>query len=195
MAKVKIAINGFGRIGRLVLKVLAENPNQYPDIEVVAINDISKLEVLAYMLKYDSVYRGFKGTVEVQEDNLIINGKTIKFYANTDPAKMVDPSLTWYIPVTLGGRSGEYSMMGELAYATLWNRAITESEVDFTRRHPVSGTEAGLIGCWSLDGGDAGLLDGVANGAAEHDLTAVAEVGFVADEVKWHVAGLMILVR
>ncbi len=88
MAKVKIAINGFGRIGRLVLKVLAENPNQYPDIEVVAINDISKLEVLAYMLKYDSVYRGFKGTVEVQEDNLIINGKTIKFYANTDPATL-----------------------------------------------------------------------------------------------------------
>lgn len=124
---------------------------------------------------------------------LYLDGKVMD--ANTDPAKMVDPSLTWYIPVTLGGRSGEYSMMGELAYATLWNRAITESEVDFTRRHPVSGTEAGLIGCWSLDGGDAGLLDGVANGAAEHDLTAVAEVGFVADEVKWHVAGLMILVR
>ncbi|MBP8802540.1 MAG: LamG domain-containing protein, partial [Kiritimatiellae bacterium] len=124
---------------------------------------------------------------------LYLDGKVVD--ANTDPAKMVDPSLTWYIPVTLGGRSGEYPMMGELAYATLWNRAITESEVDFTRRHPVSGTEAGLIGCWSLDGGDAGLLDGVANGAAEHDLTPMGEIGFAADEIPWHVAGLLIFVR
>lgn len=124
---------------------------------------------------------------------LYLDGKVVD--ANTDPAKMVNPALAWYCPVTLGGRNGDFPMRGKLAYATLWNRAITESEVENTRRHPVSGTEAGLIGCWSLDGGSAALLDGVANGAAKHDLTAVAEVGFVADEVKWHVAGLMILVR
>lgn len=88
MAKVKIAINGFGRIGRLALKVIAENPSHYPDVEIVAINDISKLEVLAYMLKYDSVYRGFKGTIDVQENTLIVNGKPIKFFANTDPTTL-----------------------------------------------------------------------------------------------------------
>jgi len=123
---------------------------------------------------------------------LYLDGKVVD--ANTDPAKMVDPSITRNIPVTLGGRS-DYPMKGELAYATLWNRAITESEVENTRRHPVSGTEAGLIGCWSLDGGDAGLLDGVANGADKHDLTPMGEIGFAADEIPWHVAGLLIFVR
>ena len=124
---------------------------------------------------------------------LYLDGKVVD--VNTDPAKMVDPSLTWYIPVTLGGRNGDFPMKGELAYATLWNRAITANEVEYTRRHPVNGMEAGLIGCWSLDGGSAGLLDGVANGAGKHTLTPVGEVGFAADEVNWHVSGLMILVR
>jgi len=88
MANVKVAINGFGRIGRLALKIIAENPSQYPNIEIVAINDMCKLEVLAYMLKHDSVYREFKGTIEVQENTLIINGKPIKFFANTDPSTL-----------------------------------------------------------------------------------------------------------
>ncbi len=122
-----------------------------------------------------------------------LDGKVVG--SNTDPAKMVNPSLTWYIPVTFGGRNGDFPMKGELAYATLWNRAITENEVQCTRRHPVNGTEAGLIGRWSLDGGSAGVLDGVANGAAKHNLTPVGEVGFGADEVKWHVAGLIIVVK
>lgn len=121
-----------------------------------------------------------------------LDGKVVG--SNTDPAKMVNPAITWSYPLTLGGRNGDFPMKGELAYATLWNRAITESEVAYTRCHPVSGTEAGLIGCWSLDGGSAGLSDGVANGAAKHDLTPVSEVGFAADEVNWHVPGLIILV-
>ncbi len=113
----------------------------------------------------------------------------------TDPSAMVDPSLVWYIPVTFGMRTDDFPMTGALAYATLWNRAITEQEVACTRSHPVSGTEAGLIGCWSLDGGAAGLLDGVANGADKHDLTPMGEIGFAADEIPWHVAGLLIFVR
>jgi len=123
---------------------------------------------------------------------LYLDGQAVA--SNTDLANMVNPS-TW-APVTIGVRNGgDYPMKGMVAYATLWDRAITAGEVELTRRRPVTGTEDGLIGCWSLDGGSTGLLDGVANGATRHDLAPVGEVGFAMDEVKWHVPGLMILVR
>ncbi|MFA5098833.1 MAG: type I glyceraldehyde-3-phosphate dehydrogenase [Candidatus Paceibacterota bacterium] len=83
---MKIAINGFGRIGRLFLRqVLSE-----PKIEVVAINDLGDLENLAYLFKYDSVYRVYKGSVECDKANgyLIIDGKKIKFVQEKDPLKL-----------------------------------------------------------------------------------------------------------
>ena len=80
----KVAINGFGRIGRLTFKVLLENK----DIEVVAINDLTDTKTLAHLLKYDSVHGKFNGTVEATDDSLIVNGTAIKVTAEREPAKL-----------------------------------------------------------------------------------------------------------
>ena len=82
---VKVGINGFGRIGRITFRALATRPDEF---EVVAINDLGKPEFLANLLKYDSVHGRFKGTVETDGTNLIVNGKTIKVCAERDPGKL-----------------------------------------------------------------------------------------------------------
>jgi len=83
---VKVGINGFGRIGRQVLKAIRD---YYPEeLEVVAFNDIGDLKTMAHLLKYDSNYGRFDGTVEVGEDALIVDGKTVKAYKETDPANI-----------------------------------------------------------------------------------------------------------
>lgn len=85
MAK-RIAINGFGRIGRNFFRALWE---KYPnDIEVVSINDLFEPKYLAYVLKYDSIFGKFKGTVEAGEKSLVVNGKTIPVTAERDPANL-----------------------------------------------------------------------------------------------------------
>jgi len=84
MSKIKIGINGFGRIGRLVFRVAVSKPN----MEVVGINDLVDVNYMAYMLKYDSTHGMFKGTVEVKDGNLIVNGKTIRVTAEKDPANL-----------------------------------------------------------------------------------------------------------
>ncbi|WP_312825551.1 type I glyceraldehyde-3-phosphate dehydrogenase [Epilithonimonas sp.] len=81
MSTIKVGINGFGRIGRLVFRAMAERSN----IEVVGINDLIDAEYMAYMLKYDSVHGTFKGEVSVQGNNLVVNGKTIRVTAERDP--------------------------------------------------------------------------------------------------------------
>jgi len=81
---VKVGINGFGRIGRQVLKAIRD---YYPDkLEVVAFNDIGDLPTMAHLLKYDSNYGRFPGTVEVAENALVVDGKKIKAFKETDPA-------------------------------------------------------------------------------------------------------------
>ncbi len=77
-----IAINGFGRIGRLVLRALLK---KYPDLNVAAINDITDAKTLAYLLKYDSVHKMFQGEVKHTENSIIVNGKEIRIYAEKDP--------------------------------------------------------------------------------------------------------------
>ncbi|BFP42726.1 type I glyceraldehyde-3-phosphate dehydrogenase [Flavobacteriaceae bacterium GF1] len=84
MAKVKIGINGFGRIGRLVLRASVKRDN----VEVVAINDLLDVEHLAYLLKYDSVHGRFDGTVDVKDGHLIVNGKTVRITAERDPKNL-----------------------------------------------------------------------------------------------------------
>lgn len=84
MSKVKIGINGFGRIGRLVLRYGATNPN----LEFVGINDIADLEVLAYLLKYDSAYGPFEGTVDIDGNNLVVNGNKIRYTSIRTPAEL-----------------------------------------------------------------------------------------------------------
>ena len=79
---VKVAINGFGRIGRNVFRIASQSDT----FEIVAINDLTDSETLAHLLKYDSVHGTFSGTVETQGDNLIVNGQTIKVLTQRDPA-------------------------------------------------------------------------------------------------------------
>ncbi|MFO7889866.1 MAG: type I glyceraldehyde-3-phosphate dehydrogenase [bacterium] len=81
---VKIGINGFGRIGRLVFRVA----HQRDDVEVLAVNDITDAQSLAYLLKYDSVHGKFNGSVEAGDNALIVDGKEIKVYAEKDPGKL-----------------------------------------------------------------------------------------------------------
>ena len=83
---IKIGINGFGRIGRMVFRAAVENFSN--DIQVVGINDLLEPEYLAYMLKYDSVHGQFKGEVAVEEGALIVNGNKIRLTAEMDPANL-----------------------------------------------------------------------------------------------------------
>jgi glyceraldehyde 3-phosphate dehydrogenase len=82
---IKVGINGFGRIGRNVLRSAVQN---FPDIEIVGINDLLEPDYLAYMLQYDSVHGRFKGTVAVEGNTLIVNGKKIRLTAEKDPANL-----------------------------------------------------------------------------------------------------------
>ncbi len=82
---IKVGINGFGRIGRMVFRAAAQN---FSDIEIVGINDLLEPDYLAYMLKYDSVHGRFKGTVAVDGNTLIVNGKKIRLTAVKDPAEL-----------------------------------------------------------------------------------------------------------
>jgi len=81
---IKVGINGFGRIGRIVFRAAQERS----DIEIVGINDLLDAEYMAYMLKYDSTHGRFKGTVEVKDGHLVVNGKTIRVTAEKDPANL-----------------------------------------------------------------------------------------------------------
>ena len=81
---IKIGINGFGRIGRIVFRAA----QQRNDIEVVGINDLIDVDYMAYMLKYDSTHGRFDGTVEVKDGQLVVNGKTIRVTAERDPANL-----------------------------------------------------------------------------------------------------------
>ena len=83
---VKVAINGFGRIGRLALRLMIDNP----EFEVVAINDLTDAKTLAHLFKYDSAQGRFNGEIEVKEGAFVVNGKEIKVTAKSNPAE-----LTW----------------------------------------------------------------------------------------------------
>jgi len=82
---VKVGINGFGRIGRMVFRAIKKD---FPELEVVGINDLLENEYLAYMLKYDTAQGRFDGTVEVEGDNFIVDGKKIRLSAERNPADL-----------------------------------------------------------------------------------------------------------
>jgi len=82
---LKIGINGFGRIGRMVLRAAVQN---FDDVEIVGINDLLEPDYLAYMLQYDSVHGRFQGSIEVQGQHLIVNGKPIRLTQERDPANL-----------------------------------------------------------------------------------------------------------
>ena len=78
---VKIGINGFGRIGRLVFRAAYERA----DVEIVGINDLLDVDYIAYLLKYDSVHGTFKGDVKVENGHLVVDGKKVRITAEKDP--------------------------------------------------------------------------------------------------------------
>ncbi|MDP3991829.1 MAG: glyceraldehyde 3-phosphate dehydrogenase N-terminal domain-containing protein, partial [Candidatus Colwellbacteria bacterium] len=80
----KIAINGFGRIGRLFFRNALGNPN----LEIVAINDLGNLENLAYLLKYDTVYGRYDKEIKIEGGSLVVGGKAVKCLQEKDPAKL-----------------------------------------------------------------------------------------------------------
>lgn len=84
MSKVKVGINGFGRIGRNVFRAMF----QHPDLEVVAVNDLTDAQTLAHLLKYDSVHGRFDGEVTVTENGFAVNGQEINVFAERDPANL-----------------------------------------------------------------------------------------------------------
>ncbi|MFI8378991.1 type I glyceraldehyde-3-phosphate dehydrogenase [Leeuwenhoekiella sp. NPDC079379] len=84
MGNLKIGINGFGRIGRIVFRATVKRDN----VDVVAINDLLDVEHLAYLLKYDSVHGNFDGTVEVKDGHLVVDGKTVRITAERDPKNL-----------------------------------------------------------------------------------------------------------
>lgn len=86
MMATKIGINGFGRIGRNVFKVMMDKYSH--ELEIVAINDLTDAKTLAHLLKYDSVFGRFNGTVEAAEDTLVVNGKPVKILAERDPGNI-----------------------------------------------------------------------------------------------------------
>src|SRR3954463_2795962 len=98
---VRVGINGFGRIGRLVFRVLSERPQEF---EVAAINDLSDAKHLALLLKYDSVHGRFKGTVEAGERSLVVNGKEIRITTEKDPAALPWKELKCQVAIESTGR-------------------------------------------------------------------------------------------
>lgn len=84
MKKIRVAINGFGRIGRVFLR----NALLKPEIEIVAINDLTDNSTLAHLFKYDSIHRSFNGSIEIAPDGLVVNGTLIKTFAEKDPSNL-----------------------------------------------------------------------------------------------------------
>ncbi len=85
MSKIKIGINGFGRIGRLVFRAAMEKADK---IEVVGINDLIDVEYMAYMLRYDTMHGQFKGSIDIKDGKLVVNGNAIRVTAEKDPANL-----------------------------------------------------------------------------------------------------------
>ena len=81
---IKVGINGFGRIGRMVLRCSL----QHPEIEIVGINDLCPADYLAYMLKYDTMHGRFRADVSSNDKGIIVNGRSIPVYAERDPANL-----------------------------------------------------------------------------------------------------------
>src|SRR4051794_23474584 len=82
---VKVGINGFGRIGRLVFRAMMQRPKEF---DVLAVNDLADPKHLAILLKYDSVHGRFAGTVDARDGQLVVNGKQIKVLKEREPAKL-----------------------------------------------------------------------------------------------------------
>jgi glyceraldehyde 3-phosphate dehydrogenase len=93
MAKIKLGINGFGRIGRIFYRAALKSPDFMNHFDVVAVNDITDSKTLAYLLKYDSVHGTLNGEIEVTKDGIAVNGSELKVLVEKDPANLPWKSL------------------------------------------------------------------------------------------------------
>ncbi|MEK7579957.1 MAG: glyceraldehyde 3-phosphate dehydrogenase NAD-binding domain-containing protein [Patescibacteria group bacterium] len=105
MKKIRIVINGFGRIGRQFFKIAFERP----ELEVVAFNDLGDLDNLAYLLEFDSVYGNYDKKIEVKDGNLVVDGKTIKYISEPDPLKLPWKDLAIDVVIESTGRFASYA--------------------------------------------------------------------------------------
>lgn len=85
---IKVAINGFGRIGRNVLRAALQHSQYGEKFEILAVNDLGNTEILAHLLKYDSIYGKFEGEVKTKENGIEINGKTVEFFSQVNPSNL-----------------------------------------------------------------------------------------------------------
>ena len=104
MSGIRVAINGYGRIGRITLRKLMENPK----MEVIAINDLADPKTLAHLLKYDSIHGRFNGEIEINKDKLFVNGKTIKVLSEKNPEKLPWKELGIDVVLECTGRFRDY---------------------------------------------------------------------------------------
>jgi glyceraldehyde 3-phosphate dehydrogenase len=110
---IKVGINGFGRIGRLVVRAMAAKPDKF---EVVAVNDLFNADMLAYMLKYDSTQGRFDGKVEAKENAIVINGREIPVLAEKDPTKLPWGKLGTAVVVESTGKFTSRAADGKAGY-------------------------------------------------------------------------------
>src|ERR1700754_1016732 len=136
---VRVGINGFGRIGRNVFRAAHESD---ADVEVVAVNDITDAGTLAHLLKYDSVYGPFPGTVEVRDGTLAIDGRDVRVLAERDPA-----DLGW----------------GELGVDVVIESTGLFTKADDAKKHVAAGAKKGIISA-PATGEDVTLVMGVNDG-------------------------------
>ncbi|MBP7052689.1 MAG: type I glyceraldehyde-3-phosphate dehydrogenase [Phycisphaerae bacterium] len=152
---VKVGINGFGRIGRLVLRALAAKADKF---EVVAINDLFDADMLAYMLKYDSTQGRFAGTVEAKGSSIIVNGKEIPILGEKDPAK-----LPW-------GKNGVDVVLESTGKFT--SRAV-EGKAGYDT-HLVAGAKRVLLSAPAKDKPDATIVLGVNDGELKASMKCIS---------------------
>jgi len=151
----KVGINGFGRIGRLVLRAIAERGDKF---EVVAINDLFDADMLAYMLKYDSTQGRFCGTVEAKGSAIVVNGKEIPILAEKDPSKLPWGAKGVDVVLESTGRFTSRAAEGKAGYDS----------------HLVAGAKRVLLSAPAKDKPDATIVLGVNDGELKASMKCIS---------------------
>ncbi|MCU0913544.1 MAG: type I glyceraldehyde-3-phosphate dehydrogenase [Planctomycetes bacterium] len=151
----KVGVNGFGRIGRLVVRALASKPDKF---QVVAINDLFDADMLAYMFKYDSTQGRFPGTVEVKGSSIVINGKEIPILGEKDPAKLPWGQMGVDVVLESTGKFTSRAAEGKAGYDT----------------HLVAGAKRVLLSAPAKDKPDATIVLGVNDGELKASMKCIS---------------------
>ena len=152
---IKVGINGFGRIGRLVLRAMVEKSNKF---QIMAINDLFDADMLAYMFKYDSTQGKFKGTVEVKGTSIVINGKEIPILGEKDPAKLPWGKMGVDVVLESTGKFTSRAVEGKAGYDT----------------HLTAGAKRVLLSAPAKDKPDATIVLGVNDGELKASMTCIS---------------------